>query len=69
MVLVLRKKTKDVCVLGRTNYGGLRNARPPLIDPHSHVVCGKDGKYGESNKQIWERAASGIHKYILSYRF
>ena len=27
------QKTKAVCVLGRTNYGGLRNVRPPIIDP------------------------------------
>ena len=34
-VSVLRKKakkTKAVCGLGRTNYGGLRNVRPPIID-------------------------------------
>ena len=67
---------KVVCGLGRTNY-----VRPPIIDPHSRVVCGKDadqignrgggggGEYGESNKQTWKRAESGIHKYILSYRF
>ena len=24
---------KAVCGLGRTNYGGLRNVRPPIIDP------------------------------------
>ena len=28
---------KAVCGLGRTNY-----VRPPIIGPHSHVVCGKD---------------------------
>ena len=27
------QKTKAVCGLGRTNYGGLRNVRPPIIDP------------------------------------
>ena len=27
------KKTKAFCGLGRTNYGGLRNVRPPIIDP------------------------------------
>ena len=27
------QKTKAVCGLGRTNYGGLRNERPPIIDP------------------------------------
>ena len=31
------KKTKAVCGLGRINY-----VRPPIIDPYSHVVCGKD---------------------------
>ena len=25
---------KAVCGQGRTNYGGLRNVRPPIIDPH-----------------------------------
>ena len=29
----LEEKTKAVCGLGRTNYGGLRNVRPPIIDP------------------------------------
>ena len=45
MVSVLTKKgqkTKAVCGLGRTNY-----VRPPIIDPHSHVVCGKDADYVE----------------------
>ena len=28
-----RQQTKAVCGLGRTNYGGLRNVRPPIIDP------------------------------------
>ena len=27
------QNTKVVCGLGRTNYGGLRNVRPPIIDP------------------------------------
>ena len=27
------QKTKAVCGLGRINYGGLRNVRPPIIDP------------------------------------
>ena len=27
------KKTKVVCGLRITNYGGLRNVRPPIIDP------------------------------------
>ena len=26
----------------KKNYGILRNVRPPIIDTHSHVVCGKD---------------------------
>ena len=29
----LEGKTEAVCGLGRTNYGGLRNVRPPIIDP------------------------------------
>ena len=29
----MSEKTKVVCGLGRTNCGGLRNARPPIIDP------------------------------------
>ena len=38
------QKTKAVCDLGRTNYGGLRNVRPPIIDPlsslsHKGCVC------------------------------
>ena len=28
-----KEKTKAVCSLGRTNYGGLRNVLPPIIDP------------------------------------
>ena len=28
------QKTKAVCGLGRTNYGGLWNVRPPIIDSH-----------------------------------
>ena len=31
----LEGKTKAVCGVGRTNYGGLRNVRPPIIDPLS----------------------------------
>ena len=31
------KKTKAVCGLGRKNY-----VQPPIIDAHSHVVCGKN---------------------------
>ena len=27
------QKTKAVCGLGRTKYGGLRNVRPSIIDP------------------------------------
>ena len=30
--------TKEVCGLGKTNYGGLRNVRPPIIDPLSLVM-------------------------------
>ena len=30
----IKNKTKAVCGLGRTNYGGLRNVRPPVIDPY-----------------------------------
>ena len=29
----VKKKTKMFCCLGRTNYGGLRNVRHPIIDP------------------------------------
>ena len=32
-----RSKTKAVCGLGRKYY-----VRPPIIDHHSLVVCGKD---------------------------
>ena len=32
------QKTKAVCGLGRTNYGGLRNVRPPIIDPLDHIA-------------------------------
>ena len=28
-----KRETKVVCSLGRTNYGGLRNVQPPIIDP------------------------------------
>ena len=27
------QKTKVVCSLGRTNYGGLQNVQTPIIDP------------------------------------
>ena len=39
----LEGETKAVCGLGRTNYGGLQNVRPPIIDPseplHCLVIC------------------------------
>ena len=34
----LEGKPKAVCGLGRTNYGGLRNVRPPIIDPLHNLV-------------------------------
>ena len=33
----LEDKTKAFSCLRRTNYGGLRNVRPPIIDPQSNV--------------------------------
>ena len=33
----LEEKTKAVCILGRINYGGLWNVRPPIIDPHNDL--------------------------------
>ena len=38
----LQEKSKNmeaVCGLGRTNYGGLQNVRPPIIDPHNIEGC------------------------------
>ena len=32
------QKAKTVCDLGRTNYGGLRNVRPPLIDALTYLL-------------------------------
>ena len=32
------QKTKAVGGLGRTNYGGLRNLRPPMIDPLNRIA-------------------------------
>ena len=33
------QKMKEVCGLGRRNYGGLRNVRPPIIDPLCCIFC------------------------------
>ena len=56
MVSVLTKKDKKmkaVCSLGRTNY-----VRPPIIDPHSHVVCGKDADKVENPGALGEYGAN-----------
>ena len=34
----LEEKTKEVCGVRRTNYGGLWNVRPPITDPHRSVL-------------------------------
>ena len=36
------QNTKAVCGLGRTNYGGLRNLRPPIIDPLNRTAVVKE---------------------------
>ena len=48
----LEKKTKAVCGLERTNYGCLRNARPPIIDPQGSLTCTADnGLHGECGQR------------------
>ena len=34
----LKEKTKAVCGLGRIKLGGLRNVRPPIIDPPNRLA-------------------------------
>ena len=35
------QKANAVIGLGRTNYGGLRNVRPPIIDPLEMLIIQK----------------------------
>ena len=44
---------KRSCGLGRTNY-----VRPPIIGPHSHVVCGKDADKVENPGGLGEYGAN-----------
>ena len=61
----LEEKMKSVCALGKTNYSGLRNVRPPIIDPHLQTYA----KTTSSPHALTAKDEGTPQKRLLLFKF